>query len=71
VSEPWPYASGMRVSRELKPVPPDHPMFHGGIGFVFEHELPEDDEHLTVQAARFIARLRVADTGDEQQPKHG
>jgi hypothetical protein len=25
---------------ELKPVPPDHPMFHGGVSFVFRSELP-------------------------------
>jgi len=33
----------MRISRELKPVPPDHPMFSGGVSFVFQHELPEDE----------------------------
>jgi hypothetical protein len=33
----------VRISRELKPVPPDHPMFHGQVFFVFPHELPEDE----------------------------
>jgi hypothetical protein len=60
----------MRLSRELKPVPPDHPMFHGGVSFVFCHELPQDEAedggHLTGQAARFLARLQdVADADDE------
>jgi hypothetical protein len=34
----------MRVSRELKPVPPDHPMFTRGVGFVFRSPLPPEPE---------------------------
>lgn len=29
--------------RPIGQVPPDHPMFHGGVSFVFRDELPEDD----------------------------
>jgi hypothetical protein len=27
-----------------EPLPPDHPLFTQGIGFVFKQDLPEDDE---------------------------
>jgi hypothetical protein len=27
------------------PLPPDHPIFHGGAGFVFRNDLPEEPEH--------------------------
>jgi hypothetical protein len=27
--------------REFKPLPPDHPIFHGGVGFVFPRDLPK------------------------------
>ena len=55
-----------RVLPELKPVPPWHPMFHGGVGFVTQHELPEDESF--GQAARFLDRLRshVVDEDDER-----
>jgi hypothetical protein len=33
----------MRLSRELRPVPPEHPLFSGQVFFVFQHELPEDE----------------------------
>ena len=33
----------MPISRELKPVPPDHPMFNGQVFFAFQNELPEDE----------------------------
>jgi hypothetical protein len=36
----------VRITRPIKPVPPDHPMFHSGVSFVFRHDLPEDElEH--------------------------
>jgi hypothetical protein len=34
----------MRVRRELKPVPPDHPMFTRGVGLVFRSPLPPEPE---------------------------
>ena len=55
-----------RVLPELKPFPPHHPLFHGGVGFAFKHELAEDESF--GQAARFLDRLRshVVDADDEQ-----
>jgi hypothetical protein len=45
----------------LKPVPPDHPMFSGGVSFVFRHELDEDEGEQP-------ERDDVADSGDEPTP---
>jgi hypothetical protein len=57
----------MRIGNlDLKPVPPDHPMFHGGVSFVFRHDLPEDDEAVSGQAARFLARLRPDSAPDDE-----
>jgi hypothetical protein len=27
----------------FRDLPPDHPIFHGGVSFVFRDELPEDE----------------------------
>jgi hypothetical protein len=45
-------------------------MFHGGVGFVFRHELPEDEAedggHLTGQAERFLSRLQASSAADDE-----
>jgi hypothetical protein len=31
------------VPPEIKPLPPDHPLFTRGVSFVFQNELPEGE----------------------------
>jgi len=52
-----------------KPLPPDHPLFTQGVSFVFRSELPEGDEAVSGQAARFLARLCDSSAADDEQPE--
>jgi hypothetical protein len=33
------------VPLKFEPLAPDHPLFHGGVGFVFRGLVQADDEH--------------------------
>jgi hypothetical protein len=32
------------VPSTFKPLPPEHPIFHGGVSFVFRSEVPQPEE---------------------------
>jgi hypothetical protein len=47
--------------RPIGDVPPDHPMFHGGVSFVFRTDRPAEQDHEDDEQY---------DSGEEQQPEN-